>query len=155
MTSRVPNLGPYGFPDVVALKEWPSSPWYAHDFGSHPGILVRATFGPVKPTPIILPRHCQHCAGRGSSEQDLPILALGNNCDLVVVDAALPGHGVVRAHRGGLVIRPLIPAVFGHPAVLVKLQMRVLVRFAPLRWPGRGGAVEGQIGRASCRERVF
>jgi hypothetical protein len=54
MTSNVPNFGPYVFPEVVLLKICPSSPWYAYESGSHPGIRLKATFGPEKPTPIIL-----------------------------------------------------------------------------------------------------
>lgn len=53
MTSSVVNFGPYCFPDVVLLKICPSSPWYANESGSQPGILLKATFGPENPTPIM------------------------------------------------------------------------------------------------------
>ena len=58
MTSKVPNFGPYGFPDVVLVKKSPSSPWYAKEPGSHPGILLRGTFASENPTPIILLNQC-------------------------------------------------------------------------------------------------
>lgn len=54
MTSKVPNFGPKVFPDVVLVKQSPSSPWYANESGSHPGIRFRGTFEPENPTPIIL-----------------------------------------------------------------------------------------------------
>jgi hypothetical protein len=53
MTSSVLNFGPYCFPDVVLLKICPSSPWYANESGSQPGILLRATLGPENPMPIM------------------------------------------------------------------------------------------------------
>jgi hypothetical protein len=60
-TSSVVNLGPYAFPDVVLLKICPSSPWYANESGSQPGILLKATFGPEKPMPIMRLDECQFC----------------------------------------------------------------------------------------------
>jgi hypothetical protein len=60
-TSSVVNLGPYAFPDVVLLKICPSSPWYANESGSQPGILLKATFGPEKPMPIMRLDDCQFC----------------------------------------------------------------------------------------------
>lgn len=52
MTSPAVNCGPYVLPELWQQKEFPSSPWYAHESGSHPGSLVSRTFLFENPMPI-------------------------------------------------------------------------------------------------------
>jgi hypothetical protein len=110
MTSKVPNFGPYDFPDVVLLKICPSSPWYAYESGSQPGILLSATLDPENPTPIILLQWLLALFKyKVLLTENLPILALGNDCHFIVVDTALPGHRAVSPHRSRLIVRLLGP----------------------------------------------
>ena len=98
MTSSVPNLGPYDFPEVVLLKICPSSPWYAYESGSQPGILLRATFCPEKPIPIILLYH-ESAHVLPTWKIYIPIFAFGDNSHLVVVNPTLPWHRKVCPYR--------------------------------------------------------
>jgi hypothetical protein len=45
----LPNLGPYGVPFFSAENENPSSPWYPHEFFSHPGRRESFTSPAAKP----------------------------------------------------------------------------------------------------------
>lgn len=135
MTSRVPNLGPYDFPEVVLLKTCPSSPWYAYESGSQPGIRLKATFGPEKPIPIILLQGelADVTAKRRSYE---PIFAFGNDGDFVVIDAALPRHGEIGAYRCGFVVRLLGTRELGHSSPILELQLVEAVAVVPSCRPG-------------------
>ena len=138
MTSRVPNFGPYDFPDVVLLKICPSSPWYAYESGSQPGILLNATLDPENPMPIILLHWLSALLEHGVFVAgNVPILALGNNCHLIVVDTALPWHGVVSPHRSCFIVCLLGPRELGLSAIIFEIQLGELVAFVPLGWPAR------------------
>lgn len=52
MTSPAVKGGPYVLPELWQQNEFPSSPWYAHESGSHPGNLDNRTLLFEKPIPI-------------------------------------------------------------------------------------------------------
>jgi hypothetical protein len=72
----LPNLGPYGVPFFSAENENPSSPWYPHEFFSHPGRRESLTSPAAKPIEMwLLGDEISGCVRvwRGG-ERDVPFL---------------------------------------------------------------------------------